>query len=149
MLHRVLLPEDGVLQPGGAGHLLSPAGGPGLLDITATISRESGLLGTASYSDTAEVKLVLDVRLEPATLTILELDAGRAEAMGYFALLEPAGQVATLPPSAMAQIALSLEARTPGLLEVVPGPSSTHFLVTGPALGLASLTARCRANLAV
>jgi hypothetical protein len=97
-------------------------------------------------------RLVLDALLEPTTLAIFDLEAGQAEARGgagYFALLEPAGRVAALPPSALAHVALSMEARTPGLLEVAPGTNPTHFLVTGAALGLASLTTRCRANLAV
>ena len=50
-----------------------------------------------------------------------------------------------LPPSALAHLILSLEAGAPGLLEVAPGPGPTDFLVTGTALGLTSLTARCRA----
>jgi hypothetical protein len=47
------------------------------------------------------VDLVLDARLDPATLALFELEppveVGRAEAMGgsgYLAVLEPAGQVA-------------------------------------------------------
>ena len=54
-----------------------------------------------------EVELV---RLEPAILAHFELEAGQAEARGgsgYFALLEPAGQVAALPPSALAHVAPS------------------------------------------
>jgi hypothetical protein len=77
--------------------------------------------------------------------------AGRGE--GRVRLLRPAGAggagggPAALGPGPRRP--LSLEAGTPGLLEVAPGPGPTHFLVTGAALGLASLSARCRANLAV
>jgi hypothetical protein len=102
-----------MLQPGGAGQLLSPAGGAGPLDITATIAREGGLLGAASRADTAEVDLVLDARLEPDTLALFELEAGRAQARGYFVLLEPAGRVAA-----------SLEAGAVLVTPAAPGPAS-------------------------
>lgn len=48
VLDRALVPgeeRDGVVQPGGARQILSPAGGAGLIDVTATIAREGGLLG--------------------------------------------------------------------------------------------------------
>ena len=51
-----------------------------------------------------------------------------------------------LPASALAHVALALEGGAQGLLEVAAGPGPTHFLVTGAALGLTSLTARCTAN---
>ena len=60
--------------------------------------------------------LVLDARLEPATLALFELEVGRAEARGgsgYFAVLELAGRVAA-----------SLEAGAVVVTPVAPGPAS-------------------------
>ena len=115
LLYVLVLEEerDGMLQPGGADQLFSPAGGAGPLDITATIAREGGLLGAASHADTADVELVLDARLEPDTLALFELEAGRAQARGYFVLLEPAGRVAA-----------SLEAGAVLVTPAAPGPAS-------------------------
>ena len=78
----------------------------GHLDLTATIPREGGLLGSSSHSDTLQLSLVEQVSLSPPTLDLFEMEVGAAESrggLGYFSL-------ATLAPGVEAEYSSSSRA---------------------------------------
>ena len=76
---RVLVsPQDKetVSDPGSPFQTFLVTGKTGEVDITATIARDGGLLGASSNSDTANIDLVEDVIIEPASLDLFELESG-------------------------------------------------------------------------
>ena len=72
--------------------MLATTGKTGEIDVTATIAREGGMLGKSSHSDACQLLLVQDASLSPSSLTLFELEEGKAEVKsgsGYFALKSP------------------------------------------------------------
>jgi len=61
----------------------------GEVDITATIARDGGLLGSGSHSDTAMLDLVEDAVINPVAMDLFELETGTGVSVhgsGYFVL---------------------------------------------------------------
>jgi len=84
---------DGVMQSGEepAYQILKLKDKTGPLDITASISRDGGLLGSSSASDTAKIKLVDDAVIMPDTLDMFVLESASGQSSqgsGYFTVLQ-------------------------------------------------------------
>ena len=82
----------------------------GAVDITATISRQGGLLGSSSHSDTAKINLVEDARVSPSNLDLFVLEAGTAGAShgsGYFTVISERKVVTASYSSSNSSITIS------------------------------------------
>ena len=84
--------SDTVIQAENSAHqILKVLGKTGNIDITASIERKGGLLGSSSHSDTTKLVLVEDAVVQPASLNLFELETGSAtssQGSGYFTVLQ-------------------------------------------------------------
>ena len=90
--------SPGLIQGGDspAHQVVKVAGKTGDLDITATIDRDGGLLGSSSHSDTAQLRLVEDAVLLPESLDLFVLETGFASTghgSGYFTVKQEPSSV--------------------------------------------------------
>ena len=94
----------------------------GPVDVTATIARQGGLLGSSTHSDTARLLLVEDALLSPSSLHLFVLEAGSAVASqgsGYFTVTKESGAVSASYSSGNSSLSVS---------PVTTGLSSLHLV---------------------
>ena len=90
--------------------ILTVTGKTGPVDITATIARQGGLLGSSSHSDTAKIQLVEDAKLAPTSLDLFVLEAGAAAASqgsGYFTVASRSEAVTASYSSANSSVSVT------------------------------------------
>ena len=90
-LGQVKIPDTVMQDEVSAYQILKVVGKTGNVDITASIARNGGLLGSSSNSDVAKIVLVDDAILQPASLSLFELETGKAassQGSGYFTVIQ-------------------------------------------------------------